>query len=338
MFPTSTQKRFWIFGNKNELMEMRNAVNKAHIDRFKAILAEYPHVASQEDFLTADEEAVFCRIVTETGIRFGDEFRPEMWPSVRWTAFAYFKRFYLRHSVMEYSPKNVMVACYYLAAKVDEFNVTIDNFVDNLSSGTRESNIEIVLTLEPEIMLKLDYYLAVHSPFRPFEGHMIEMKTRMGMHLSSLKFDIETIRPFSTEFFRMCLYGDVMLLYPPSQIALAAIKYGLDKTLGESRSSNFLRDSLAKLMDADFGATGEKSAAEIFKLEKIQIRIDQICELVCEQAVQNFSAEDSERLQKKFFTYIQKVSGELLPRLKQLEKEQQQNPGSGDVFDSDDDF
>uniref|UniRef100_A0A915LZ38 Uncharacterized protein n=1 Tax=Meloidogyne javanica TaxID=6303 RepID=A0A915LZ38_MELJA len=269
---------------------------------------------------------------------FGDEFRPEMWPSVRWTAFAYFKRFYLRHSVMEYSPKNVMVSCYYLATKVDEFNVTIDNFVDNLSSGTRESNIETVLNLEPEIMLKLDYYLAVHSPFRPFEGHMIELKTRMGLQLSSLKFDIEAIRTFSTEFFRMCLYGDVMLLYPPSQIALAAIKYGLDKTIGEPRSSNFLRDSLAKLMDADFGAMGEKNAAEIFKLEKIQIRIGQICELVCEQASQNFSTEDSERLQKKFFTYIQKVSGELLPKLKQIEKEQQQNSGSGDVFDSDDDF
>jgi len=112
----------------------------------------------------------------------------------------------------------------------------------------------------------------------------------------------------------MCLYGDVMLLYPPSQIALAAIKYGLDKTIGgkvwrkcainleilEPRSSNFLRDSLAKLMDADFGAMGEKNAAEIFKLEKIQIRIGQICELVCEQASQNFSTEDSERLQVCF--------------------------------------
>jgi len=33
MFPTSTQKRFWIFGNKSELSEMRKAVNTAHIDR-----------------------------------------------------------------------------------------------------------------------------------------------------------------------------------------------------------------------------------------------------------------------------------------------------------------
>lgn len=36
----------------------------------------------------------------------------------------------------------------------------------------------------------------------------------------------------------MCLYGDVMLLYPPSQIALAAIKYGLDKTIGGKVGEN----------------------------------------------------------------------------------------------------
>lgn len=33
---------------------------------------------------------------------------------------------------MEYFPKNVMMACYYLAAKIDEFNISIDNFVNNL--------------------------------------------------------------------------------------------------------------------------------------------------------------------------------------------------------------
>lgn len=55
-----------------------------------------------------------------------------LWPSVRWIAFAYFKRFYLHQSAMEYFPKSVMMACYYLAAKIDEFNISIDNFVNNL--------------------------------------------------------------------------------------------------------------------------------------------------------------------------------------------------------------
>lgn len=33
MYSSSTQKRFWIFGNKDELTEMRHSVNKTHIDR-----------------------------------------------------------------------------------------------------------------------------------------------------------------------------------------------------------------------------------------------------------------------------------------------------------------
>uniref|UniRef100_A0A914RRT6 Cyclin C-terminal domain-containing protein n=1 Tax=Parascaris equorum TaxID=6256 RepID=A0A914RRT6_PAREQ len=66
-------------------------------------------------------------------------------------------------------------------------------------------------------MLKLNYHLTVHAPFRPFEGHLIEMKTR-----SLLGFDLE----------QKALLGDVMLLYPPSQIAMAALKYALHKLGG----------------------------------------------------------------------------------------------------------
>jgi cyclin H len=105
----------------------------------------------------------------------------------------------------------------------------------------------MVLTLEPEIMLKLDYHLTIHSPLRPFEGHLIDIKTRMANEFTSLGLDIESIRPSSAKFlnvnlawlillfhykFQLCLNGDAMLLYPPSQIALAAVKHGLDQILG----------------------------------------------------------------------------------------------------------
>ncbi|EPB66369.1 hypothetical protein ANCCEY_14542 [Ancylostoma ceylanicum] len=44
-------------------------------------------------------------VVESAAIRFSDTFRPCMWPSVRWTAYAYFKRLFLGWSVMEASPK-----------------------------------------------------------------------------------------------------------------------------------------------------------------------------------------------------------------------------------------
>jgi hypothetical protein len=77
-----------------------------------------PSEEAAADFLSVEDEADLLKIVSETGIRFGDDFEPKMWPAVKWTAFAYFKRFYLRHSPMEFVPKIIIVACYYLAMKV----------------------------------------------------------------------------------------------------------------------------------------------------------------------------------------------------------------------------
>lgn len=68
------------------------------------------------------------------------------------------------------------MACLYLASKVDEFNVSIDEFVQNLKSGTKSSNTEIILGLEADLMRLLRFHLTVHGPYRPFEGHMIEIK------------------------------------------------------------------------------------------------------------------------------------------------------------------
>lgn len=49
---------------------------------------------------------------------FGKKFLPAMpWTTIA-TALHYFKRFYLRKSVMDYHPKEILVTCLYLACKV----------------------------------------------------------------------------------------------------------------------------------------------------------------------------------------------------------------------------
>jgi cyclin H len=194
MYPASTQKRFWTFSSVDELREQRRKANEEY--RRKLDTSE----AHTADFLTVDDEADLLKIVTETGIRFGEDFNPPMWPAVKWTAFAYFKRFYLRHSAMEFVPKIIVVACYYLAMKVEEFNVSIHDFTKNLKTGTPQSNAEQILHWEPILMHRLNYHLTVHSPFRPFEGHIMELKTR-GM----LGFDLEAIRPHTDSFFRVSI-------------------------------------------------------------------------------------------------------------------------------------
>lgn len=66
----------------------------------------------------------------------------------------------------------------YLASKTEEFKININDFVANLKSGTKESNIEIILSMELELMHNIDYQLIVHTPYRPLEGHLIDIKVQ----------------------------------------------------------------------------------------------------------------------------------------------------------------
>ena len=109
------------------------------------------------------------------------------------------------------------MTCVYLACKVEEFNVSMDQFVGNLK-GDRERAASIILNNELLLMQQLNYHLTIHNPFRPLEGLMIDIKTRF----PSLR-DAERLRPGVDEFLEKVFYTDAILVYSPSQIALAAI-------------------------------------------------------------------------------------------------------------------
>ncbi|PIO62659.1 cyclin ccl1 [Teladorsagia circumcincta] len=267
MYATSTQKREWTF-TKEELQERRRKANEA----FRAKQADLLQPGEEAIFLTPEEEAKMIAVVESAAIRFSDTFQPYMWPSVRWTAYAYFKRLFLDWSVMEASPKIVMMACFYLAMKVEEFYVTIDEFVGNLKSGTPEQNTTRILGLEPEIMRALRYQITIHCPYRPFEGHLMEMKTRMLL----LNFNVESIREPADQFFRQALLSDAMLMYPPSQIALAALKYGLDSL---DKSPDVLTEFLQKLMGVEDDWKGMHGDA-LQTIDKLINRLADIVEVV----------------------------------------------------------
>ncbi|XGW21900.1 hypothetical protein V3C99_004677 [Haemonchus contortus] len=267
MYSTSTQKREWTF-TREELKERRRKAN----EQFRAKQADLLQPGEESIFLTPEEEAKMINVVESAAIRFSDTFQPHMWPSVRWTAYAYFKRIFLDWSVMEASPKIVMMACFYLAMKVEEFYVNIDEFVSNLKSGTPEQNTTRILGLEPEIMRALRYQITIHCPFRPFEGHLMEMKTRMLL----LNFNVESIREPADQFFRQALLSDAMLIYPPSQIALAALKYGLDSL---DKSPDVLTEFLQKLMGIEDDWKGMHGDA-LHTIEKLINRLADIIEVV----------------------------------------------------------
>lgn len=85
------------------------------------------------------------------------------------------KRFYLNNSVIEHHPKNIMVTCIFLAAKIEEFNVTMEQFVANIR-GDRQRASDIVLKNELLLLHSLKYHLTIWHPYRPIEGFLIDIK------------------------------------------------------------------------------------------------------------------------------------------------------------------
>lgn len=72
----------------------------------------------EEHFLSHSEERTLLRFYELQLRDFCRRFNPPMPRATVATALHYFKRFYLRNSVMDYHPKEILVTCVYLACKV----------------------------------------------------------------------------------------------------------------------------------------------------------------------------------------------------------------------------
>lgn len=107
MFHTSTQKQHWLFKDKGEIDELRQAANKAYCEKHaqKAMERGCP-------LLTAEEEYYVVQYYLKELLGFCKIFNPPTWAPLPRTALAtavaYYKRFYLNCSVMEYHPKDML--------------------------------------------------------------------------------------------------------------------------------------------------------------------------------------------------------------------------------------
>lgn len=136
------------------------------------------------------------------------------------TSLAYFKRFYLHTSVMEFHPHHVAFLSVYLACKVDEYTVSIDQFMAQVANSPSPQIHMFIIDNELLLIQKLNFHLTVHSPFRPLEGLIIDLKTKSdAIGLSN----IEQYRPQAEKFLCKSLLTDVCLLFTPSQIAMTSL-------------------------------------------------------------------------------------------------------------------
>ncbi|TKY52231.1 Cyclin-H1-1 protein [Spatholobus suberectus] len=134
------------------------------------------------------------------------------------TALIYFKRFYLQWSVMEHQPKHIMLTCIYAACKIEENHVS----AEELGKGISQDH-QMILNNEMIVYQSLEFDLIVYAPYRSLEGFINDMEEFCNAgdnQLEMLKTLLETAR---FEVDKMML-TDAPLLFPPGQLALAALR------------------------------------------------------------------------------------------------------------------
>ncbi|XP_075036702.1 cyclin-H [Mixophyes fleayi] len=217
MYHNSTQRKHWTFLSEEEPQRLRIQANS----RFRAKIGKIGQAHLFETFsFDANEELIICKYYEKRLLDFCNAFKPAMPKSVLGTACMYFKRFYLNNSVMEHHPRIIMLTCAFLACKVDEFNVSSVQFVGNLPENpvTQEKILEQILEYELLLIQQLNFHLIVHNPYRPFEGYLIDLKTRYPMLENP-----EMLRKTADDFIHRVTLTDACLLFTPSIIALTAV-------------------------------------------------------------------------------------------------------------------
>lgn len=193
------------------------------------------------DLLTLEEELKYLNFYCENIMKVTQSFR--MPTQVKATAVSFFKKFYLINSVMEYHPKNVLYTCVFLAAKSENYFMSIETFCKALPKTEPKD----VLDLEFIVLQSLQFTLLVHHPFRPLYGFFLDFQGVL-LHPNPVMYDVsvDTIGSLYDKakkwLIDFALLSDASFLFTPPQIALAAM-YDIDRRITDKYlKKKFLSD------------------------------------------------------------------------------------------------
>ncbi|KAH7666921.1 cyclin H protein [Dioscorea alata] len=133
------------------------------------------------------------------------------------TAIIYFKRFYLQWSVMEHHPKHIMLTCIYSSCKVEENHVS----AEELGKGIQQDH-KMILNNEMLVLQSLGFDLIVYAPYRSIEGFVADMEEFCQSRIDEPSKFKDLIETAKSEVDKIML-TDAPLLFPPGQLALAAL-------------------------------------------------------------------------------------------------------------------
>lgn len=257
LYRNSTQYGIWSFtqdelakakANANQLgviaarERFQKAYNKAKNENSDSF-EKFPQELNEDmiSLLTLEEESTYLEFYIQNITTTCNFFK--MPTQVRLTAASFFKKFYLVNSVMHYHPKNILYTCIFLAAKSENYFISIESYVKALK-GVQTKDI---LDLEFIVLQSLKFTLLVHHPFRPLYGFFLDFQAIL-LNPSPVMYDVsaDTIGNLYNKakewLNKYYMLSDVAFLFTPPQIALAAM-YDCDRRISDRYlKRKFLKD------------------------------------------------------------------------------------------------
>jgi len=130
------------------------------------------------------------------------------------SAITFFKRFFLHKSILQYPPDQIMITSVYLACKAEEFHIDAEELARQVKRDANQ-----ILNNELMVLEGVNFHLNVYHPYRPLYGFVSSLKDKQSQAL------LEKLWSGAKDLVsHSMLSGDVAFLYPPAQIALAALR------------------------------------------------------------------------------------------------------------------
>ena len=172
------------------------------------------------------------------------------------TALVFLRRFYAVHSSLEHDPKDAMLSAVYVAAKAEESYVSAERLAAAAGAGAA-GGAQGLLRREPLMLQALEFDLLVYLPQRALEGFWADVgaarveakkeRRRSGEENGKGKATsaaaaligetlatapaktLAAARKASLGACDVLMRSDACLLFPPGQVALAAMRSGLKR-------------------------------------------------------------------------------------------------------------
>ena len=143
--------------------------------------------------------------------------------SLKCTAISYFRRFYLKKSIIDYDPPFLMIAAVFLGSKVVQVNLTLEK-IEVLFSIIK-NNEKKVLEYEFYLITILDYNFFVYNPYHALYGLIYNLEKNqffLGQNTENY-INQEDFKQECSDIIDKMFLTDNIFLYSYSEIALASI-------------------------------------------------------------------------------------------------------------------